>query len=82
MSEKKINIKLQSKTDVSGFAVFEKQMNKIAAQVKNNPITKMARSITPIGQAIGFVSQSISAAVSVIKDLNTSALNQIKAEKQ
>ena len=45
MSEKKINIKLQSKTDVSGLAVFEKQMNKIAAQVKNNPITKMAKSI-------------------------------------
>lgn len=82
MSEKKINIKLQSKTDVSGFAVFEKQMNKMAAQLRNNPITKMAKSITPIGQAIGFVSQSISAAVSVIKDLNTSALNQIKAEKQ
>lgn len=43
MSEKKINIKLQSKTDVSGFAVFEKQMNKMAAQLRNNPITKMAK---------------------------------------
>ena len=82
--DKNINIKIKadSKEAESG---IDKVLNKLKSfdkKVSKNSIINLAKNLNPLTQVLGTVTTGIKKAVASIKDLNETALVQIKAEKQ
>lgn len=82
--DKNINIKIKadSKEAESG---IDKVLNKLKSfdkKVSKNSIINLAKNLNPLSQVLGTVTTGIKKAVASIKDLNATALVQIKAEKQ
>lgn len=82
--DKNVNIKIKadSKEFESG---IDKVLNKLKSfdkKVSKNSIINLAKNLNPLTQILGTVSTGIKKAAAVIKDLNDTALVQIKAEKQ
>lgn len=82
--DKNINIKLKadSKEAENGIDKISNKLNSFEKKVSKNSITKLAASINPLIQVFGAVTTGIKKAAAAIKDLNDTALVQIKAEKQ
>ena len=82
--DKNINIKIKadSKEAESG---IDKVLNKLKSfdkKVSKNSIINLAKNLNPLSQVLGTVTTGIKKTVASIKDLNATALVQIKAEKQ
>lgn len=86
MSNKNINIKIKANSDDAekGINKVTSKINSLKKQINFNLSTfaKLGSAVSGLGVAFNAVTKSIQLVSSVIKDLNTSALNQIKAEKQ
>lgn len=82
--DKNVNIKIKAdaKEFESGIDKATGKLNSFAKKIEKNSIIKIAGKINPLIQAFGAVSAGIKNAGAAIKDLNETALVQIKAEKQ
>ena len=84
MSNKNINIKIKANSDDAekGINKVTSKINSLKKQINLSTFAKLGSAVSGLGVAFNAVTKSIQLVSSVIKDLNTSALNQIKAEKQ
>ncbi len=77
-----IKIKADSKEAESGIDKISEKLNSFNKKVSKNSIVNLAKNVNPLIQVLGTVSSGIKKAAAAIKDLNDTALVQIKAEKQ
>ena len=84
MSNKNINIKIKANSDAAekGINKVTSKINSLKKQINLLTFAKLGSAVSGLGVAFNAVTKSIQLVSAVIKDLNTSALNQIKAEKQ
>lgn len=82
--DKNVNIKIKadSKEAESGIDKVSNKLNSFNKSISKNAIVKLAQNVNPLIQVLGKVTNGIKNAVAIIKDLNATALVQIKAEKQ
>lgn len=77
-----IKIKADSKEAESGIDKISSKLNSLNKKVGKNSIVNIAGKINPLIQVFSAVTTGIKKAAAAIKDLNDTALVQIKAEKQ
>lgn len=82
--DKNVNIKIKadSKDFNNGIDSVTNKLNSLEKKVSKSSITKLASRINPLIQVFVAVSAGIKKAGAAIKELNETALVQIKAEKQ
>ena len=77
-----IKIKADSKEAESGIDKISNKLNSFEKKVSKNSITKLSASINPVIKSFGYITSAVKKAAAAIKDLNDTALVQIKAERQ
>lgn len=82
--DKNVNIKIKadSKDAQSGIDKVSSKLNEFTKLLRKNKSANLVTSVSGIAKAFSFVSSGIKKAAAAIKDLNDTALVQIKAEKQ
>lgn len=82
--DKNVNIKIKadSKDAQSGIDKVSSKLNEFTKLLRKNKSANLVTSVSGIAKAFSFVSSGIKKAAAAIKDLNETALVQIKAEKQ
>lgn len=82
--DKNVNIKIKadSKDAQSGIDKVSSKLNEFTKLLRKNKSANLVTSVSGIAKAFSLVSSGIKKAAAAIKDLNDTALVQIKAEKQ
>lgn len=82
--DKNVNIKIKadSKDAQSGIDKVSSKLNEFTKLLRKNKSANLVTSVSGIAKAFSLVSSGIKKAAAAIKDLNETALVQIKAEKQ
>lgn len=82
--DKNVNIKIKadSKDAQSGIDKVSSKLNEFTKLLRKNKSANLVTSVSGIAKAFSLVSKGIKKAAAVIKDLNDTALVQIKAERQ
>lgn len=82
--DKNVNIKIKadSKDAQSGIDKVSSKLNEFTKLLRKNKSANLVTSVSGIAKAFSLVSSGIKKAAAAIKDLNDTALVQIKAERQ
>lgn len=82
--DKNVNIKIKADAKDANSAIdkVSSKLNELKKRLGRNKSANFVTSVSGIAKAFGFVTAGIKKAAAAIKDLNDTALVQIKAEKQ